>query len=46
MPIGDIIFLALIVIAVGSVVALSVRSKRSLHGAVSEVSTDQEVEAG
>lgn len=40
MPIGDIIFLAFIALAVGSVVILSMRSKRRPHGNVADASSD------
>lgn len=41
MSIGDAIFLALIALAVGWVVILSVRSKREQRRATTEINTDQ-----
>ena len=40
MPIGDIIFLAFIALAVGSVVIMSMRSKRRPHEDVPGASSD------
>ena len=46
MPIGDIIFLAIIAIAVGSVALLSMRSKRQRHADVPAMSPDQNADTG
>ena len=43
---GDIIFLAFVVFAVGSVVIMSMRSKRQPHGDVPGASADHDASPG
>jgi hypothetical protein len=46
MPIGDVVFLVFIAVAVGSVVLFSLRSKRQQPSGLPGVSPDRDADAG